>query len=347
MISIIIPVYKAEKTLSKCLNSVVEQTYTNFELILVDDGSPDTSGAICDQWAMQDERIRVIHQENKGVSAARNRGLDEARGEYIVFVDSDDRVGKDYLLNLYSALCLDQGIGLIVMGASVYNEDEQLQNELVLPNVFLAKKDFGRAFGDYSLQRFGYPWAKLYLLDAIRKNNLRFDVRICCLEDLYFMYQYLLICDYLVLGDKSDYIYVKHLNSLSTVIHPYTSVYAGFRLYCSLLQQMMQCWLFDLENMDGIYSSLMMGFEWSLKTDYQPGRNVSRKLRIIHLRELIDDNYDVMCKYYHPVFKLDKIGKLLLQVHCYGLYDFFIISLFKLHIGPVLYGPSRMKLGCR
>ena len=101
VISVIIPVYKAEKYLSRCIASLLAQSFTAFELLLIDDGSPDNSGKICHDWAERDCRIRVLHQTNAGVSAARNKGLDEAKGEYIVFVDSDDYVGTDYLKHLY------------------------------------------------------------------------------------------------------------------------------------------------------------------------------------------------------------------------------------------------------
>lgn len=92
LVSVIIPVYMAERFLHRCIESVIHQTYTNWEMILVDDGSPDTSGDICDEYVRKDKRIKVIHQENQGVSAARNKGLDMAQGEWIYFLDSDDYI---------------------------------------------------------------------------------------------------------------------------------------------------------------------------------------------------------------------------------------------------------------
>ena len=87
-ISIIVPVYKVEKYLRKCVDSILAQTFTDFEVILVDDGSPDNSGKICDEYAEKDNRVRVIHKENGGLSSARNAGIDVARGKYLGFVDS-------------------------------------------------------------------------------------------------------------------------------------------------------------------------------------------------------------------------------------------------------------------
>lgn len=95
-LSIIVPVYKTEKYLPKCIDSILAQTFTDFELILIDDGSPDRCGEICDEYAAKDDRIIVIHQKNQGVSAARNAGLDIARGEYIGFVDSDDQIEEEF-----------------------------------------------------------------------------------------------------------------------------------------------------------------------------------------------------------------------------------------------------------
>lgn len=104
MISVIVPVYKVEQYLPACINSILGQTYTDFELILVDDGSPDSCGAICDSYAARDPRIRVIHQKNMGLSGARNSGMDVAKGEYITFVDSDDLVVPQYLEFLLKAI---------------------------------------------------------------------------------------------------------------------------------------------------------------------------------------------------------------------------------------------------
>ncbi len=105
LISVIIPVYKVEKYLCRCVDSVLDQTYRNMEMILVDDGSPDGCPAICDEYARQDDRVRVIHQENAGLSGARNAGIDAARGQWLAFVDSDDYLAADFLERLYRGLC--------------------------------------------------------------------------------------------------------------------------------------------------------------------------------------------------------------------------------------------------
>ena len=104
LVSVIVPIYKVEKYLGKCVDSIINQTYKNLEIILVDDGSPDNSGKICDEYAKKDNRIKVIHKENGGLSSARNAGLDVATGEFIAFVDSDDRIHLDFVEKLYRAI---------------------------------------------------------------------------------------------------------------------------------------------------------------------------------------------------------------------------------------------------
>lgn len=115
MVSVIVPVYKAEKYLRRCIDSVLAQTYEDWELILVDDGSPDSSGKICDEYAQKDSRISVYHKENGGVSSARNMGLDNAKGDFICFLDSDDYFSKDYL-----RIALDSTCDLVVVESAMH-----------------------------------------------------------------------------------------------------------------------------------------------------------------------------------------------------------------------------------
>ena len=101
LISVVVPVYNVKQYLDDCMHSIVNQTYENIEIILVDDGSTDGSGELCEEWKGKDSRIRVIHQENGGLSAARNTGIEHAKGSYIAFVDSDDWVSEEYIEKLY------------------------------------------------------------------------------------------------------------------------------------------------------------------------------------------------------------------------------------------------------
>lgn len=107
LISVIVPIYKVEQYLNRCVQSIVDQTYKNLEIILVDDGSPDNSPAMCDAWAEKDDRVQVVHKKNGGVSSARNAGLDAANGAYIGFVDGDDYIEPDMYAQLLQAIQKD------------------------------------------------------------------------------------------------------------------------------------------------------------------------------------------------------------------------------------------------
>ena len=102
LVSIIVPVYNAEKTLNKCVDSILNQTFQDWELLLIDDGSTDRSGELCDEYANKDSRVRVFHKINEGVSSARNVGLDNAKGQWITFVDADDWIDKNMYQELYN-----------------------------------------------------------------------------------------------------------------------------------------------------------------------------------------------------------------------------------------------------
>lgn len=128
-ISIIVPVYNVEKYLEKCVNSILNQTFTDFELILVDDGSPDNSGAMCDQFAEKDERIKVIHKENGGLSDARNAGIEVAEGEYLGFVDSDDYIAEDMYDLLYANI-VNEDADLSICGIYDVYENKEPQKRI-------------------------------------------------------------------------------------------------------------------------------------------------------------------------------------------------------------------------
>jgi len=122
-LSVIVPVYNVEKYLKKCVDSILAQTYTNFEIILVDDGSKDSSAAICDEYATKNSKVIVIHKENGGLSDARNFGIEAAKGEFITYIDSDDWVHEDFLKNLYTII-IDKNADMAVCGVAFVYEGE-------------------------------------------------------------------------------------------------------------------------------------------------------------------------------------------------------------------------------
>ena len=159
-ISIIVPVYKVERFLNECIDSILRQTFTDFELILVDDGSPDNCPALCDAAAAKDSRIRVVHQQNRGLSGARNAGLDTARGEWIAFVDSDDTITPDYCEKLYRAV-QDTGAKMAVCNYRQVDEQNVPIREQY-PHVRREVLDTAQVLEHSTLLPYMVAWNKLY-----------------------------------------------------------------------------------------------------------------------------------------------------------------------------------------
>lgn len=207
MISVIVPVYKAEPYLHRCIDSILAQSYTDFELLLVDDGSPDNSGAICDEYAGLDGRVRVFHKENGGVSSARNLGLDNARGEYITFCDADDYVGEGWLEAFNEGII--NNVDLAIQGINYIKNDGEKE----------AKK-LTSCLGDdiehirnlivnlMSMWVYGYPVTKLFRRQIIEKYVIRFDVNSAFREDEQFFSQYLINVNSFMCIDKENYYYI-------------------------------------------------------------------------------------------------------------------------------------------
>lgn len=182
-ISVIVPIYKAEKYLRKCIDSILAQTFTDFELLLIDDGSPDNSGRICDEYAEKDSRIRVFHKENGGVSSARNVGLDNARGEWIAFVDADDWVSENYLEQDFATKA-----NLIQLGYNIVSENGKLTRSYRFKEKELTEKKL--IYRYFVQKRNNALWDKFFSRDLISEQ--RFDENVAVGEDFLFMLS--LIC---------------------------------------------------------------------------------------------------------------------------------------------------------
>ena len=177
LISIIVPIYKVEKHLKKCIKSIVEQSYTNLEIILVDDGSPDNCGKICDEYAKKDCRIKVIHKKNGGLSDARNCGIDKSSGKYLMFVDSDDYIDKNIcekLINASKEYDCDIVMCNIyrVVNNKIYIEKEisALSKNEVLDGITVMKE----FFKNFSIDLY-VSWNKLYKRELFFGNKPLFE----------------------------------------------------------------------------------------------------------------------------------------------------------------------------
>lgn len=199
--SVIVPVYNAELYLSCCIDSILSQTFTDFEVLLVNDGSTDQSGEICEKYTQKDSRIKVFHKENGGVSSARNTGLNNAKGEWITFVDADDELPFDAFASLVKKICCD--IDLVMAGydefdvhgnlsfstSSVLAQDKMIDRDLAIKLLYRDK------YYQY------YVVAKLFRSDIIKANKISFNESLYFSEDRLFVIEYLSVCH-----DKIHYI---------------------------------------------------------------------------------------------------------------------------------------------
>ena len=219
LLSIIVPVYDVERYLPKCIDSILAQTFTDFELILVEDGSPDNCPALCDAAAAKDARIRVLHQKNGGLSAARNAGLDAARGKWIGFVDSDDYIAPEMYEALYKAV-QSTGADLALCD---YAEVDETGAPCLPPYTGLAQRIFtGRELLKRATNTMAQPaWNKLYRRDLLVDHQIQFTSEVRWAEDLVFNMQYLEYANVLVSIPEAGYYYVQNPQSIChTQINP-------------------------------------------------------------------------------------------------------------------------------
>ena len=190
----------------------MNQTFSDFELILIDDGSPDNSGAICDQYAAKDNRVRVIHKENGGVSSARNAGLNAAQGTYIAFIDSDDEVAPNYieLLNSKKADVVITGIAKLDPNNQVYHYLAYAEQDLNAIDSDCVRKLYENA-GVF------YVYSKAYRRSIIEEAGLRFNDSLSLGEDTLFFVEYLLCCRSLSYVQGTPYMYHKYKHETLTV----------------------------------------------------------------------------------------------------------------------------------
>lgn len=248
LISVIVPVYNVEKYLDRCVESIVGQTYSNLEIILVDDGSPDHCPAMCDAWTKKDSRIKVVHKKNGGLSDARNAGMEVSNGEMIGFVDSDDWIAPDMYQRLYEAMKSDNS-DIAACGVEMVWEDETAVRMLTKScNCVLSKEEAMQALIEESWIK--QPvWYKLYKADIIR--HIPFPVGKYH-EDTFWSYQVIGVAERVSVIDHVGYYYrqrsgsimgeaytLKHLDAIEALEHRQDYLennfpYLAIRARCSL-----------------------------------------------------------------------------------------------------------------
>lgn len=197
-ISIIVPVYNVEQYLPRCINSILNQSFADFELLLIDDGSKDKSGAICDEYADNDDRIRVFHKENGGVSSARNIGLENARGEWLSFIDGDDEITEGY----FNIRQEHEGVDVIIKPYSVVNADDRVTSHNYELSILTGKD---KIFRYYVQKRNNALWDKIIKRKTV--GTKRFNTNVSIGEDFLFFLSVLPNVNSIAFDDTGSYRY--------------------------------------------------------------------------------------------------------------------------------------------
>lgn len=213
-VSIIVPVYNAEKTLAKCLESIQQQTWNNFECLLIVDGATDSSLSICNKFAAFDQRFFVYSQKNMGVSAARNKGIDVSIGDWITFIDSDDWVSPQFLSSYF-----DGKLGDVIF-QGIYSCSNSCKKQ------FLLERNIEGSFIDkaYSIEKgdlMGWTFNKMFKASIIRNNKIHFPIGISLREDMIFTLTFLNAANSIEYRNVAYYNYVETEGSLMTRLRPY------------------------------------------------------------------------------------------------------------------------------
>lgn len=316
LVTIIVPVYNAQEYLHRCIGSILEQSFVDFELLLINDGSKDNSGVICDEYAAKDERIRVFHKENGGVSSARNVGLDNAMGTWVAYVDSDDWVAKDYLKNLVGHAKI--GVDLVISFPTYIHTDGSSSKPNYLPKL-VDENNFEDIFVEHSMHQNTSPWSKLFRREIIESGSIRFCEEMHIGEDLLFLYTYMLSTAKIYISSDTDYFYNYDLEtSLTKRVNTFKSEYVGYRNIKQLVEG-----LIKIRNIKSDDSLQRLGWIIGFYT-----RNVlnalyhdvslKRERRLSVLKELDIEPY---FRYLNITAKKERFLMFLLRNRLYILYD--------------------------
>lgn len=307
------------------------QSFTDFELLLIDDGSPDRCGEICDEYAGKDKRIHVFHQGNEGVSAARNKGLKEAQGRYVTFVDSDDYVFPEYLQDLYASREEEGERGVVIETVTKINPNNEIAL-CPLPEMRLSKKSYNRLFTELADRNIGYSASKLYDMAVIRQYKLSFLSDISLLEDFFFLLDYVQYADFVIIRNVSNYMYrVAHSVTAQSVC--YKTVEQEYSIFRNYYLRVVGCQMeynLSLSELREAKRPLTIYFHRTLLSLYCGSTLLSYQARIQFLKGMLINSGDYIKENFSPTYLADKIGRYFLIHHWYRCFDLWMRFLLKI-----------------
>ncbi|MEE3427345.1 MAG: glycosyltransferase family 2 protein [Ruminococcus sp.] len=292
-VSVIVPVYNAQETICLCVDSILHQDYTDYELILIDDGSSDKSAEICDNYSDKNKKVVVYHTDNNGVSAARNLGIEKAKGKYILFVDSDDYVTENYIRRLIEIKEQKTDTDNIWCGFRTFrnsNKDVFIEKYVYDKNTELSLIDYKKIMTLHEKWLDAGPYCKLYDRNVINRNNIRFPVDLSLGEDLIFNFRYLdctngKIC---VLNEDNYNYYLNDGNSLGTKY--YSQLFDIYKTINATMRDYVKKWGCDELEVQKFYNACFFKYEVCLKNTFNKKNKNPRNEKYRQNNEILNSS---------------------------------------------------------
>ncbi len=326
LISIVIPIYNAESYILACVDSIIRQTYENIEVILVDDGSRDGSGLICDEYSKNHKSIRSIHLENGGVSRARNIGMQYITGEYVCFIDADDTIANDFIENFVQAI--EPGISIYIQGCKITDRDGVVR-ECVYPKIGV--QTIQAIFDDNNLCGQGYAWAKLYNTQLLKYSKVEFNPNVKFSEDLLFILGCLMFTDKIKYLPQTGYDYYLREGNASGKIFPVDTEVECIESYRALIGSLSRKYEVDITSISKVGEIFTMLFSRVRNSIYTCVTH-SKEDRLKILSRFTNDDFAIVKKYHYISNPVVRFGNLFLSRQLLCGYDLFFKLIYKLKI---------------
>lgn len=325
-VSIIVPVYKVEKYLHRCVDSIIAQSFKDWELLLIDDGSPDNSGKICDEYAAKDTRIRVFHKENGGVSSARNYGLKKAQGTWITFIDSDDWVDVNFIADLYKPIESNSTLDFVQAGCVKIND----------VGIPIVEQKYDMYEGNDQLLLLlrirGLVISKLFRFSILKKSSLFFDENMHVAEDMAFTIDYISKVRNYCFIPCIGYYYFQHTESVThrkekIDILKYKERLAEFRHLSSSL--VYYCTKYRISKKDCIVRYEQIADNLFICISYLYQFQTKHDFRILRIKHDFSSKELSFLEYENSSRIKNFISSLLLKRN-YAVFDFVMLSIYKI-----------------
>lgn len=279
LLSIVVPVYKVEKYLSKCIDSILFQSYHDFELILVDDGSPDNSPQICDEYMGRDTRIKVIHKENEGVGVARNAGIGKASGQWILFIDSDDYIDQGYLMRGVEEINNNENLDAVIFPNSKDNEESG--EKVVIDNILESENLIDSKQLFHSTELFEWSsciYSKFYKRQMLEYHSIRF-ANTPVYEDVLFNMSYFMYARQILYIDTCYYHYMIYpsVPSLTRSIKKPKDIMVTAKTFLSLFKELEKCNILSLYDKNLMQERFFRVASWYIRGIYQLANDYTKR----------------------------------------------------------------------